>query len=175
MPSAPQSLIYVVDDDPAVLHSTRFLIECEGHRVKTFADGSALLAAFPGPRPAFVLIDQVMAGMDGLEVFGRLRSLDAQVPVVLITGHPDPGIRTRARTAGIPVIDKPLAFDVLLGLLAGKPMVFRSPEPERERRSGPLGIASDQGCPVASVTAWIPAGTGKAHAVPSTWALGRSA
>ncbi|MEE7462912.1 response regulator [Methylobacterium fujisawaense] len=120
MPSAPQNLIYVVDDDPAVLHSTRFLIECEGHRVETFADGRELLAAFPGPRPALVLLDQVMAGMDGLEVFGRLRNLDAHVPVVLITGHPDPGIRTRARVAGIPLIDKPLMFDALLGLLADK-------------------------------------------------------
>ena len=118
MPSAPQSLIYVVDDDPAVLHSTRFLIECEGHRVETFADGGELLAAFPGPRPAFVLIDQIMAEMDGLEVFGRLRNLDAHVPVVLITGHPDPGIRTRATAVGVPLMDKPLAFDALLGLLA---------------------------------------------------------
>ena len=118
MPSPPEPLIYVVDDDPAVLHSTRFLIECEGHRVETFADGSELLAAFPGPRPALVLLDQVMAGMDGLEVFGRLRTLDADVPVVLMTGHPDPAIRTRARAVGIPLIDKPLAFDALLSLLA---------------------------------------------------------
>jgi|GEM_PF-898162 len=119
MPSDPHSLIYVVDDDPAVLHSTRFLIECEGHRVETFADGQALLAVFPGPKPALVLLDQVMAGMDGLEVFGRLRNLDAHVPVVLITGHPDPGIRARAKAAGVPLVDKPLAFDALLGLLAG--------------------------------------------------------
>ncbi|SEI05694.1 Response regulator receiver domain-containing protein [Methylobacterium sp. 275MFSha3.1] len=118
MPSAPQSLIYVVDDDPAVLHSTRFLIECEGHRVETFADGHDLLAAFPGPRPAFVLLDHVMPGMDGLEVLGHLRELDAHVPVVLITGHPDPGIRARARAAGVPLVDKPLVFDALLGLLA---------------------------------------------------------
>jgi FixJ family two-component response regulator len=118
MPSASHSLIYIVDDDPAVLHSTRFLIECEGHHVETFAGGSELLAVFPGPKPAFVLLDQVMAGMDGLEVFGRLRRLDAHVPVVLITGHPDPGIRARAREAGIPVVEKPLVFDAFLGLLA---------------------------------------------------------
>lgn len=129
MPSAPQNLIYIVDDDPAVLHSTRFLIECEGYRVETFAGGRELLAAFPGPQPTLVLLDQVMVGMDGLEVFRRLRSLDAHVPVVLITGHPDPGIRTRARAAGIPVIDKPLVFDAFLGLLADEaaaPSAFRA-------------------------------------------------
>lgn len=118
MPSAPSSLIYVVDDDLAVLHSTRFLLESEGYRVETFVGGHELLAVFPGPAPAFVLLDQVMPGMEGLEVYARLRDLDAHVPVVLITGHPDPGIRSRARAAGLPMVEKPLAFDALLGMLA---------------------------------------------------------
>ncbi|WP_336489544.1 response regulator transcription factor [Methylobacterium nigriterrae] len=118
MPSDPSRLIYVVDDDLAVLHSTRFLLESEGHQVETFADGRELLAAFPGPSPAFVLLDQVMPGMKGLEVYARLRDVDVHVPVVLITGHPDPGIRTRARPAGVPLIEKPLAFDALLAMLA---------------------------------------------------------
>lgn len=111
-------LIYVVDDDPAVLHSTRFLLESEGHQVETFADGAELLAAFPGPSPACVLLDYVMPEMDGLGVFRRLRELDHSVPAVLITGHPDPGIRTRAQTAGVPLFEKPLAFDAFLGMLA---------------------------------------------------------
>jgi FixJ family two-component response regulator len=118
MPSESSGLIYVVDDDIAVLHSTRFLLETEGHAVETFTDGSGLLAAFPGPSPAFVLLDHVMPGMDGLEVYDRLRNLDARVPVVLITGHPDPGIRSRARAAGLPLVEKPLALDALFGMLA---------------------------------------------------------
>ncbi|MBP30550.1 response regulator, partial [Methylobacterium sp.] len=63
-------------------------------------------------------LDHVLPGLDGLEVCARLHDLDARVPVVLITGHPDPAIRARARAAGIPLVDKPLAFDALLGLLA---------------------------------------------------------
>ncbi|MBK3402482.1 response regulator [Methylorubrum populi] len=117
MPSHPPTLIFVVDDDPAVLHSTRFLLESEGHQVETFPGGRELLAAFPGPSPALVLLDHVMPGLDGLEVFAQLRNLDAVVPVVLITGHPDPGIRTRARRAGLSVVEKPLAFDALLSML----------------------------------------------------------
>ncbi len=71
-----------------------------------------------GPCPLCVLLDHVMPGMDGLEVCRRLRDLDARVPVILITGHPNPRIRIRAREAGVPLVDKPLAFEALVDLLA---------------------------------------------------------
>jgi FixJ family two-component response regulator len=116
--SSNASTIFIVDDDPAVLHSTRFLLESEGHPVAAFTSGEALLEAFPGPSPALVLLDQLMPGIDGLEVCSRLRGLDARVPVVLITGHPDPNIRTRAHAAGVPLVEKPLAVDAVLGMLA---------------------------------------------------------
>ncbi|GJD30934.1 Response regulator protein TodT [Methylobacterium adhaesivum] len=117
--SAP--LFVVVDDDPATLHSTCFLLESRGHRVEAFTDGEDLLASFPGPKPCCVLLDQVMPGLDGLDVAGRLRALDALIPVILITGHPAPGIRRRARAAGVPLIEKPFDYETLLGLLAAPP------------------------------------------------------
>ncbi|MBY0296990.1 MAG: response regulator [Methylobacterium sp.] len=116
--SVNQTIIYVVDDDPAVLHSTRFLLESEGYRVEGFASGHDLLAAFPGPSPGCIILDHVMPDLDGLEVFRRLREVDRHAPVVLITGHPSPTIRMRAREAGVPVIEKPLALEILLGLLS---------------------------------------------------------
>lgn len=141
MPPDVSNLIYVVDDDPAHLHSTRFLLETVGHEVETFANGSELLAAFPGPSPTVVLLDQVMPGMDGLEVYGRLRNIDVWVPVVLITGHPDPSIRRRARAVGLPLIEKPLAFDALLEILtAGWPGLSRNQLEECPRRQPAAGL-----------------------------------
>jgi FixJ family two-component response regulator len=121
------STIYIVDDDPAVLHSTRFLLESEGHPVAAFASGQELLAAFPGPSPALVLLDHLMPDIDGLEVCRRLRGLDARLPLVLITGHPDPNIRVRASAAGVPLVEKPLAFEAILGMLAAEGGARESP------------------------------------------------
>lgn len=117
MASDHSSFIYVVDDDAAILHSTRFLLEGEGFSVRAFGSGQDLLDAFPGPEPRCVLLDEVMPDLPGLEVVDRLRDLDARIPVILITGHPDPDIRRRARNARVPLMEKPFAFETLLDMI----------------------------------------------------------
>lgn len=112
------SPIYVVDDDPAVLQSLCFLLEGEGHRVEAFGSGACVLAAFPGPEPHYIVVDYVMPAMDGIEVFSRLRALDVRAPVVLMTGDPGVSVRRRAREIGLPLIEKPLAYEPLLAMLA---------------------------------------------------------
>lgn len=98
--------VYVVDDDPDVLSSLRFLFEIEGFPVKTFSDGAHLLAG-PLPRPEdCVLIDYKLGPLDGLEVVRRLRDLKVVTPVVLITIYE--GLEKRAAAAGVQdVLQKP--------------------------------------------------------------------
>jgi len=91
--------VYVVDDDPDVLSSLRFLFEIEGFRVKTFSDGAQLLAG-PLPRPEdCVLIDYKLGSLDGLEVVRRLRELKVATPVVLLTIYE--GLEKKAAAAGV--------------------------------------------------------------------------
>ncbi len=79
--------VYVADDDPDVLVSLRFLLEAEGFKVKTFADGQALLAStLPEPSDCLV-IDYKMTGMNGLELVRRLRDRQVAAPIVLITAY----------------------------------------------------------------------------------------
>ena len=109
--------IFVVDDDPGALNSLRFLLESEGYTVVTFRNGRDLLAIFPEADPSCVVIDYKMPNMNGLEVVLRLRQLEIDVPVILVTGHPDPVIRRKAREAGVELIEKPLSQDVLLAAI----------------------------------------------------------
>lgn len=105
--------VFVVDDDPAVLVSLRFLLEAEGFAVRTFANGTELLAAdLPGPDDCLV-IDYKMEDMNGLELISRLRGEGISTPVVLITVYE--GISAKAAALGIyNVVLKPHIEDNLI-------------------------------------------------------------
>ena len=116
-----EQTIFVVDDDAAVLHSTRFLLESEGHGVETFADGPQLLAAMPGKRPSCVLLDHVMPGMNGFEATRALTRSEAtrDIPVIVCTSKNQSSdyiwaLRQGARA----VVVKPVQRDELLQTMA---------------------------------------------------------
>ena len=110
--------IFVADDEAATLDALRFMLTCAGYRVATFASGSELLAVVTDALPGLILLDHVMPGLDGLQVCGQLSARGVTAPVILITGHPDPAIRQRARDAGVPLVEKPAAQDLLRAIEA---------------------------------------------------------
>ena len=108
-------MIYVVDDDFDVLKSLRFLLETEGFEVRTFRSGSALLGSPTRQGADCLVVDYKMAGIDGLELAERLRSLDVSAPIVMITGYPDANIAAKASAAGVrQVLLKPNLEDNLV-------------------------------------------------------------
>jgi two-component system, LuxR family, response regulator FixJ len=120
MVSATKPAVYVVDDDPDVLGSLRFLLETDGFDVRTFRTGAALLRVVrPADADCFV-IDYKMPDMNGLDLASRLRTREIAAPVILITGYPDENISARAEAAGIRhVLQKPLLDDSLIAHVRG--------------------------------------------------------
>jgi len=118
--SAAKFAVYVVDDDPDVLGSLRFLLETDGFDVRTFRTGAALLRVV-GPTDAdCFVIDYKMPDMNGVDLTSRLRNRDIVAPVILITGYPDENIPVRAEAAGIRhVLRKPLLEDSLITYIRG--------------------------------------------------------
>ena len=96
-----EKTIFVVEDDPDVLTSLRFLLETEGFNVRTFASGPALLSAsLPAPGDCLV-IDYKMAEMDGFDLIGHLRDRHVASPVVLVTAYPGASVTARAEACGV--------------------------------------------------------------------------
>ena len=99
--SPARPVIYVVDDDPGVLGSLRFLLETDGFKVETFRSGPALLKSIASNEADCYVIDYKMPSIDGIDLASRLRSCDVAAPIILITGYPDDNIPTRAAIAGV--------------------------------------------------------------------------
>jgi two-component system, LuxR family, response regulator FixJ len=107
MSSTPtKPIVYVVDDDPGVLGSLRFLLETDGFAVETFKNGPALLNAVESREADCFVIDYKMPNIDGIDLARRLRCRDIAAPIILITGYPDDNIPAKAAVAGV--------YDVLL-------------------------------------------------------------
>jgi FixJ family two-component response regulator len=106
--------VAVVDDDPAVLESFRFILELAGYTVNTYPSAMAFLADVAG-KPNCLILDHHMPMMTGLDLAKALRMNGSNLPVLLITAAPSPAIVSRAAEIGIVrVLEKPPAEDDLI-------------------------------------------------------------
>src|SRR3974390_928264 len=80
-----RQLILVVDDDSSQRRLIEFWLKEEGYSVLTASDGNAGLQSFIEKAPALVIADIRMPGLSGLDLLGRIKALNADAPVILIT------------------------------------------------------------------------------------------
>lgn len=126
--------ILVIDDDPAVASLLKRGLSYEGFAVDVAADGENGLTAARERYPDLVILDIMMPGIDGLEVLRRLRTADAELPVLMLTGRDASSDEIRGfRDGADDYVVKPFTFDVLLARVrallrrqeADKPAVLR--------------------------------------------------
>jgi DNA-binding response OmpR family regulator len=81
--------ILLVDDDPAILRLLEVNFRMEGFVVDIAGHGEEALAAASNATPDVVVLDLMMPGMDGHEIFQRLRATSetATVPVIFLTAR----------------------------------------------------------------------------------------
>ncbi|MBL0939045.1 MAG: response regulator [Gemmatimonadaceae bacterium] len=82
-------LVFVVDDEPAVLAGTTRLMERFGFNVHAFSAPEHAVAAIAAECPALVLTDLAMPDMTGWEVAAATHAACPDVPVIVMTGHMD--------------------------------------------------------------------------------------
>jgi DNA-binding response OmpR family regulator len=87
----PNRTVLVVDDDPNALDIVRTYLESKGYPVATAKDGSEALSLLDSVRPALVLLDVMMPGMDGWEVARVIKNHPTfgSTRVVMLTARSD--------------------------------------------------------------------------------------
>ena len=83
--------VLIVDDDPAILEAERQILADNGYTVVSARNGAeAQRAIDAGPLPSVIVLDIQMPGLDGPAFARHLRQQLKHVPLVVLTGAPDP-------------------------------------------------------------------------------------
>jgi diguanylate cyclase (GGDEF)-like protein len=108
-------------------------LQAYGYEVTVVEDGVAALAAFHAHPADIVLLDVEMPGLTGYEVCKKIRLMDSDVPVVLITGHDDEASIDRAyETGATDFIVKPVNWTLIRHRLRYILRAFRDAAQRRE-------------------------------------------
>lgn len=102
-------VIFVVDDDPAVVRLLRYTLEAEDFAVRTFA--TALDVLSENARPHLFLLDRTLPDKDGLQLCSEIRRspLWSDVPVIFVTGRASESERVEGLRMADDYIAKPFS------------------------------------------------------------------
>ncbi|WP_309601415.1 ATP-binding protein [Sphingomonas sp.] len=109
--------LLIVDDNADVRETLVQMVESDGHRVESVADGRTALAALSNRKPDLLLADFAMPGLSGADVIARANEIHPGLPCLLITGYWD---SESLAVSGVtcPILRKPFTHDALRDAMA---------------------------------------------------------
>jgi signal transduction histidine kinase/CheY-like chemotaxis protein len=105
--------VLLVEDEPAIAEAISILLQEEGMEVVAKNTGSGALAAIEEWRPDLAILDIGLPDMNGLEVYGRIRTRWPDVPILLSTGHGQ-SVEEPSSSGHVILLRKPYTMDELL-------------------------------------------------------------
>jgi DNA-binding response OmpR family regulator len=141
--------ILVIDDDASLLDVLSLAFEDAGHTVLTARDGAAGLALVRSKKPAAVVSDINMPGIDGFSLCRRLRQDGLTVPVILLTSRDNEIDETLGLELGADdYLAKPFSTRVLLArvaaLLRREALRGKSSAEQAAVRAGALALSPER-------------------------------
>lgn len=112
------SRILLIDDEEEMRRSSAQALSLFGLDVVTFANAEPVLERVGYGFDGVVISDIRMPGMDGMTLLQRIREMDSEIPVILVTGHADVQLAVSAMHAGVyDFVEKPFAAQHLVGII----------------------------------------------------------
>lgn len=110
--------ILLVDDEKEILSSLSGSLEDEGYEVWTARDGSEAMDRVRASHPDIIFLDIWLPGMDGIETLRAIKEFDADIEVVIMTGHGNVNTAVQAIKLGaFDFLEKPLSLDPILEVI----------------------------------------------------------
>lgn len=131
-----QPIVFVVDDDPAMRESLRWLIESVSLNVQTFDSAQAFLDGYQLEQWGCLVLDIRMPGLSGLDLQERMLDQGIDLPIIFVTGHGDVQMAVRAIKSGaVDFLEKPFSDQTLLDRIQQSIARHRELREEAARRN----------------------------------------
>jgi two-component system C4-dicarboxylate transport response regulator DctD len=113
-----ETRVVFIDDDKFIRKSTVQTLQMEGFEVESFGDADSALANIDAENTSVIVSDIKMPGLSGLELLQRVREIDPDIPIILITGQGDIATAVQAmRDGAFDFLEKPFAPDNLIEVI----------------------------------------------------------
>jgi len=110
--------ILVIDDDQSIRTFLDRLLSRKGYDVVLAGSGRQGLELFHRERPHAVVLDLIMPELNGVAVLQQIRSVDEQIPVIVLTGTRIPEMKQQTYAAGVTeFVEKEFSIHALLDAL----------------------------------------------------------
>jgi CheY-like chemotaxis protein len=122
-PAAPSAkgliTVLVADDNDVAQRLCRRVLEKAGYNVLIATDGLQAVEVAMSQRPAMILMDVAMPGIDGIEAMKRIKAQIPNQPIVIASAHSMASDRERFLAAGADdILSKPFRLADLVAIVA---------------------------------------------------------
>jgi two-component system CheB/CheR fusion protein len=118
-PTGAGATVHVIDDDPALASTMRYMLSEAGYSVVVFDSSEAFLKANPGERRGCLVLDEKLPGMTGLALLRQLQAEGRGPTAIMMTAHGDVRTAVEAMRAGaVDFIEKPATRADVLAAVA---------------------------------------------------------
>ena len=116
-----KTTILVVDDNEDLLETFAIILKRRGYEVQTACDGSTAVDKFKEQNFDITLIDIVMPEMNGVDAFKKIKEIQPDASIILMTAYSDEDLIQSAMDEGVTlIIQKPIHIDKLIKLIDEK-------------------------------------------------------
>jgi two-component system, NtrC family, response regulator HydG len=110
--------ILVVDDNQDLLETFAMILKRRGYEVQTAVNGSSAVNKFKEQKFDVTLMDIVMPEMNGVDAFKKIKEIEPEAPIILMTAYSDDELIQSAKDEGVrQIIHKPIRIDQLIDLI----------------------------------------------------------
>lgn len=107
--------ILIIDDDENLCETLSIVLEAKGHKVVSFQSGEKGIEFLKDHFVDLILLDLFLKGMDGLAILERIKEIEKEIPVIVITGNREiPTVIKAIKSGAFHYLPKPFTNDELM-------------------------------------------------------------